>query len=62
MLIFVICLTRIQAMPDVTGDEFKVFIDLLSKLKTLEFEQDQLVELITEQAELGNDLQVNDCL
>ena len=46
-------------MPDVTGEEFQVFISLLSKLKTLEFEHDQMVDLIAEQAELENELQVS---
>ena len=46
-------------MPDVTGEEFQVFISLLSKLKTLELEHDQLVDLISEQAELENELQVS---
>ena len=46
-------------MPDVTGDEFKVFISLLSKLKTMESEHDQLVDMIAEQAELENELQVS---
>ena len=45
-----------KAMPDVTGDEFQVFISLLSKLKTFESEHDQLVDLIAEQAELDNEL------
>ena len=45
-------------MPDVTGDEFKVFISLLSKLKSFELEHDQLVVLIAEQAELDSELQV----
>ena len=42
-----------------TGEEFQVFISLLSKLKTLEFEHDQMVDLIAEQAELENELQVS---
>ena len=46
-------------MPDVTGDEFQVFISLLSKLKSFQSEHDQLVELIAEQAELENELQVS---
>ena len=46
-------------MPDVTGDEFQVFISLLSKLKTFECEHDQLVDLIAEQAELDNELHVS---
>ena len=45
-------------MADVTGEEFKVFIDILSKLKVLSNEHQQLVDLITEQAELESDLQV----
>ncbi|CAB4004990.1 Apoptosis inhibitor 5, partial [Paramuricea clavata] len=49
-----------KALPDVTGYEFKVFISLLSKLKTMESEHDQLVDLIAEQAELENELQPND--
>ncbi len=46
-------------MPDVTGDEFQVFISLLSQLKSFQSEHDQLVELIAEQAELENELQVS---
>ena len=46
-------------MPDVTGDEFQVFISLLSKLKTFECEHDQLVDLIAELAELDNELHVS---
>ena len=49
-----------KAMPDVTGDEFQVFISLLSKLKTFETEHDQLVDLIAEQAELDNELHPGD--
>lgn len=45
-------------MPEAAGDEFKVFISLLSKLKTWESEHDQLVDLIAEQAELQSELQV----
>jgi O-phosphoseryl-tRNA(Cys) synthetase len=46
-------------LPDVTGDEFQVFISLLSKLKTFESQHDQLVDLIAEQAELENEPQVS---
>ncbi|XP_028413082.1 LOW QUALITY PROTEIN: apoptosis inhibitor 5-like [Dendronephthya gigantea] len=49
-----------KAMPDVTGDEFKVFISLLSKLKSYKHEHDQLVDLIAEQAELDSELQPSD--
>ena len=45
-------------MTDVTGEEFKVFVDILSKLKVLSDEHQQLVDLITEQAELDSELQV----
>ena len=46
-------------MADVTGEEFKVFIDIMSKLKVLGNEHQQLVDLITEQAELDSTLQVS---
>ena len=43
-------------MHDVTAEEFRVFISLLSKLKTFESKHDELVDLIAEQAELKNEV------
>ena len=45
-------------MHDVTAEEFRVFISLLSKLKTFESKHDELVDLIAEQAELKNEVRL----
>ncbi len=50
-----------QVISDVTGDEFETFIDMLAKLHHLSSSLEgigQIVEIITDQAELRSDFQV----
>ena len=46
-------------MPDVTGEEFTLFISILSKVKSVANNPQNLADLITEQAELDKEFQVN---
>ena len=51
-----------QVISDVTGDEFETFIDMLAKLHHLSSSLEgigQIVEIITDQAELQSDFQVH---
>ncbi len=45
-------------MSDVTGDEFKVFIGILSKLHSIVSQPQNLADVIAEQAELEKSFQV----
>eukprot|EP00794_Sanderia_malayensis_P018134 gene18134-19944_t len=46
-----------KAMSDVTGDEFKIFMGILSKLKSVISEPQNLADVIAEQAELEKNFQ-----
>ena len=54
-----ICNVLFQAMSDVTGDEFKTFMSILSKLKSVINEPQNLADVISEQAELEKDFDVS---
>ena len=45
-------------MSDVTGDEFKSFMNVLAKLKSVISEPQNLADVIAEQAELEKDFEV----
>ena len=45
-------------MSDVTGDEFKLFMSVLSKLKSIVSEPQNLADVIAEQAELDKGFEV----
>ncbi len=45
-------------MSDVTGDEFKIFMGILSKLKSIISEPQNLADVIAEQAELEKNFEV----
>ena len=45
-------------MSDVTGDEFKSFMNVLAKLKSIVSEPQNLADVIAEQAELEKDFEV----
>ena len=46
-------------MSDVTGDEFKSFMTVLSKLKSIVSEPQNLADVIGEQAELDKGFEVS---
>ena len=49
----------LKVMSDVTGDEFKSFMSVLSKLKSIVSEPQNLADVIAEQAELEKSFEVN---
>jgi lipoate-protein ligase A len=51
-----------KAMADVNGDEFKLFMDLLSSLKMYQGKDtSELLDIIATQADLQSDFQVLNC-
>jgi len=46
-----------KVLSDVTGDEFTIFISMLSKVKSISSNPQNLADLITEQAELDKEFQ-----
>ena len=49
-----------QVLQDVTGEEFEVFMEMLSKLQCLSTAEgaQEVMDIITEQAELGQEFKV----
>ena len=49
-----------QVLQDVTGEEFEVFMEMLSKLQCLLTAEgaQEVMDIITEQAELGQEFKV----
>jgi len=47
-----------QAMADVTGEEFCIFMTILSSLKVMASAHQELADIVTEQAELNQPFQV----
>ena len=48
-----------QAMADVTGEEFRTFMTILSSLKAMGSSHQELADIVAEQAELSQPFQVN---
>jgi len=49
-----------KVLPDVTGEEFTLFISILSKVKSVANNPQNLADLITEQAELDKEFQAEE--
>ena len=49
----------LQAMADVTGEEFRTFMTILSSLKVMGSAHQELADIVVEQAELSQPFQVN---
>lgn len=49
----------LQAMADVTGEEFRTFMTILSSLKVMGSAHQELADIVGEQAELSQPFQVN---
>lgn len=47
-------------MADVTGEEFRTFMTILSSLKVMASAHQELADIVTEQAELNQPFQVSD--
>ena len=45
-------------MTDVTGEEFRTFMNILSSLKVMASAHQELADIVTEQAELAQAFQV----
>ena len=48
-----------QAMADVTGEEFRIFMTILSSLKVMGSAHQELADIVAEQAELNQPFQVS---
>lgn len=46
-------------MTDVTGEEFRTFMTILSSLKVMAAAHQELADIVTEQAELNQPFQVD---